>query len=127
MVFEDLRSREAEYARSFLSFVGVTPEFPIMGSEVFRLEASLPRSRLLAKALKAGARLVRTMGRPWIIQRIKESAIPSLVFRRVKPEERPVVSADDKEYLRSQFCDDTGRLSALLGRNLTLEWFGNVE
>jgi hypothetical protein len=125
LIFEDLRRDANAYGEAFLRFVGVDPRVPAFDTAKFQLEASAPRSRIVAKALKFGATLARRMGRPWWVQAVKESILPSLAYRRLGAEEKPTLSASDRSRLQDYFRPDVARLSQYIGRDLDGQWFGN--
>jgi hypothetical protein len=124
LIFEDLRQDAKSYGRAFLQFVGVDPQLPAFDTAKFQLEASVPRSRIVAKALKFGATLARQIGRPWWVQAVKESIVPALAYRRLSADEKPTISSEDRSRLHDYFRDDVVRLSEYLGRDLDAQWFG---
>jgi hypothetical protein len=124
LVFEDLRKDADAYGASFLAFVGVDPQVPAFDTAKFQLEASVPRSRTVAKMLKLGATLARRVGRPWWVQRVKESIVPALAYRRLSAQERPTIPAGERSRLQDYFRQDVGRLSKYMGRDLEAQWFG---
>jgi hypothetical protein len=125
LIFEDLRKDANAYGEAFLRFIGVDPKVPAFDSARFQLEASAPRSKLVAQVLKSGATLARRIGRPWWVQAVKESIVPALAYRRLTAEEKPTLSANDRTRLQDYFRQDVGRLSQYIGRDLDAQWFGN--
>jgi hypothetical protein len=127
LVFEDLKRSETSYAQSFLRFVGVTPTVPQVDSDTFKLEAAAPRVKLLATLLRAGAEAARVIGQPILVQKVKESLVPRLAYRRLRPDERPALTETERLRLESHFAADVKSLSSFIGRDLYAEWFGKAR
>ncbi|MBL9141617.1 MAG: sulfotransferase [Phycisphaerae bacterium] len=122
LVFDDfVKSPLAVYNR-LLGFIGVDEVASAELDDGDRLPASAPRSRLAARAVKAVANAVRKAGHPRLIQLMKDSPLPRMLYRPYGRNDRPTMSAETRAQLGAQFADDASRLGDMLGRDLRAEW-----
>lgn len=124
LVYEDLRADAVAYGASLLRFLGVDESVPDFDEDRFRLPASKPRSKVLARALKNGAVAARDVGLERLVQTVKDSAIQRVAYRPMATNEKPDIDPATREWLKDYFREDTDALSDWLGRDLTREWFG---
>lgn len=120
--FDDFRSDPLAQYNALLRFLGASPVDAIELSDADRLPASRPRSRLVARVVKRVASAVRASGHPAIIQRIKESALPRLLYRAYGRGDRPELTPQQRASLGRRFVEDARKLGDLMGRDLVAEW-----
>lgn len=122
MSFDDFRSDPLAQYNALLRFLGASPADSIALSDADRLPASRPRSRLAARIVKQIASAVRASGHPELIQRVKESALPRLLYRAYGRADRPELTMQQRAELGRRFVEDARRLGELMGRDLVAEW-----
>jgi hypothetical protein len=122
LCFEDFRSDPLVQFNALLRFLGASPVGSIALNDADRLPASRPRSRLVARVVKRVASAVRASGHPALIQRIKESALPRLLYRAYDREDRPELTQQQRMALGRRFVEDARKLGDLMGRDLVAEW-----
>lgn len=122
MSFDDFRSDPLAQYNALLRFLGASPADSIALSDADRLPASRPRSRLAARIVKRIASAVRASGHPELIQRVKESALPRLLYRAYGRADRPELTMQQRAELGRRFVEDARRLGELMGRDLVAEW-----
>lgn len=105
-----------------LRFIGVEPVSTVQLDESDRLPASAPRSRAAARAVKMVADAVRRAGHPRVIQWVKDSPIPRMLYRPYGRSERPQMDPATRRTLCERYVEDAAALSALTGRNLVADW-----
>jgi len=105
-----------------LTFIGVdrVAEAELAAEE--QLAAAAPRSRLLARAVKEAALLVRRAGHPRLIQAVKDSLPRRLLYRQYTREDRPVMRSETRAMLAAKFRKDAERVSDLLGEDACEVW-----
>lgn len=122
LFFDDLKSDPHGYANAVFRFLEVDP-IKYQGDPAKRvLSASTPRNRWMAKAVVSAAGLVRRLGRPDVVTRVKNSAIPKLIFRPFKSNEAPKLSTSTRQKYVSYFQEDLEELSEMTGRNVKRLW-----
>jgi hypothetical protein len=122
LLFQDFAARPLEVYNRLLAFIGADPVERADLREEDRLPASAPRSRTAARAVKMVADAVRRAGHPRVIQWVKDSPLPRLLYRPYARHERPRMRDDTRARLAGAYADDVARLGALLGRDLAAEW-----
>lgn len=121
LLFDDLRRQPEQFASDICAFLGIEPFFPDSASER-ALPASAPRSRMVARLVKKTALAVRRLGFPSLVNRVKEGALPTLLYRPLSKEEYPALLPETRERLNMYFREDVRVLSAIVGRDLVTEW-----
>lgn len=121
-LFEDFKEDPAATARAVYSFVGVDPGFQVSGVEKRELGAATARNSFLARMVKHTATAVRAVGLPEVIQRVKESPLPGLLYRPYTQAEYPRMNADTRARLVERFAPETRRVGELMGRSLEEVW-----
>lgn len=105
-----------------LSFIGVAAVEKAELGDGERLAAAAPRNRLLARAVKEAAALVRRAGHPRIIQAVKDSPLPRLLYRPYGQHERPSMRPETRAMLVARFREDAERVSDLVGEDVCAAW-----
>ncbi|MEZ6135909.1 MAG: sulfotransferase domain-containing protein [Pirellulaceae bacterium] len=121
-VFDDLVHDVEDYAHRLFSFLDIADlaDPDLLHTKV--LEASEARSRWLAKATVASAQVVRRLGFPDIVTRVKQGVLPKLIFKPLKKESKPKLVPAVERRLREYYLPDLERLSDWLQRDLVAAW-----
>lgn len=118
--FWELKDERA-FARRIFEFIGVDPDF--FPEEVDRaLGASRPRLRWLARVAKVGARAVRRLGFPRLVQAVKNSRPARLLWEPYPEEERPRPDPALRARLTDRVTDDVRRLTEITGIDFAGRW-----
>ncbi len=122
MLFDHFAADPLSAYNDLLRFLGLQEVTSIELSDRDRLSAGAPRSVIAARAVKAVARVLRNAGHPALIQRVKDSALPRLLYRRLRPEDRPEVQPQTRDRLKAAFREDAERISDLVGVDVCSLW-----
>lgn len=122
LVFDDFVASPLDAYNRLLAFIGVDAVESAELADADRLPASAPRSRVAARAVKAVADVVRKAGHPRLIQMVKDSALPRMLYRPYGGDDKPRMSDATRADLAAHFADDARRLSELLGRDMNAAW-----
>jgi hypothetical protein len=122
LVFDDFVADSLGVYNRLLRFVGVDEVSSADLDESDRLPASAPRNRAAARAVKAVADVVRRAGHPRVIQWVKDSPLPRLLYRPYARNERPTMQPETRARLAAQLAPDVEQLGRMLGRDLAREW-----
>ncbi|SEQ18603.1 sulfotransferase family protein [Neolewinella agarilytica] len=123
LLMEDLRVDNRQYADDLFSFLGVKGRLSdeILNEKV--LPASKARSPLVARMVKASAGLVRKLGHPELITKIKyNKRVTGALYGEYKEGEKPVLSPETRKELEEYFSLEVEQLSDWLGRDLKKVW-----
>lgn len=102
--FEKLNKNEAAFKEEFAERLGLEPDdFSIF--EARRFKSARPRSRTLARFVKRSATLARHLGFTQVIQRVKDSSIPKLLYveSRSTDSEDLFPAASTLEFMKEYF------------------------
>jgi len=123
LLFDDLKADPVALARRVLTFLGVDPDWatPERVSQP-RLPASKPRSKFLARTVKAAARSVRNWGFPEIVTSVKTSPAVRWLYRPYARQEYPQMAPEMRRQLNEYYRDDVRQLSQLVDRDLERLW-----
>lgn len=124
--FWELVEDERAFARRAFRFLGVDPEVWPEAGEERALGAARPRSRWAARAAKLGARAVRRIGLPQVVQAVKESRLVELLWEPYG-EERPEIDPGLRARLTGRLADDIRRLTELTGVDFAGRWLESAE
>ncbi len=105
-----------------LTFIDVEPVEEAELGDGEQLAAAKPRNRLLARAVKELASWVRHAGHPRIIQAVKNSPLPRLLYRPYAKAERPTMRPETRAMLAGRFREDAERVSELVGEDVLAIW-----
>ncbi len=122
LVFDDFVATPLPVYNRMLQFIGVDAVAQATLDDSDRLAASAPRSTIAARAVKFAANAVRRAGRPEVIQWVKDSPIPRLLYRTYSREERPTMDPATRQKLNAHFAPDVKKLGALMDRDLCALW-----
>ncbi|MFL6240310.1 MAG: sulfotransferase family protein [Actinomycetes bacterium] len=119
--FDDLAADPHSVAARVLTHLGLPDtEIPaVAGSQV--LAASAPRSRAVAAVMKSGAVMVRQLGAPGFVTRVKRGSLPRYLYRPLSA--RPTMSPETSARLRELYTDDVELLTTLTGRHWADLWW----
>jgi hypothetical protein len=121
-LFDELKTDQVDFIQSIYSFLNVNESYKPQVDYKSRLSAAKPRNRFLASLAKRGALLMRQIGHPQIISKIKYSGITKLLYKEYKEDEKPEINIEDRAFLKKQFAKDLEKLSELLNRDLKQIW-----
>lgn len=119
--FGKLVEDDRAFARRVFRFLGVDEDVWPKGAGERALPAARPRNRWLARVAKLGARAVRKLGVPHVVQAAKESRLVDLLW---KPwgEDRPTLDPELRDRLAHQMADDIQQLTELTGIDFAGRW-----
>lgn len=122
-LFEDLKSNQEKFIQSIYGFLDVDSNYQPFVDDEKRFSATKPRNKYLALLAKKGARLMRSFGHPEIVSKMKYSFLPKLLYKEYEKDEKPTISAEDREFLKDQFLSDTRKLGLKVSLNLEEIWY----
>lgn len=105
-----------------LSFIGVDRVASAELGSGKQLAAAAPRSRLLARVVKEAAAFVRRSGHPKLIQAVKDSPLPRMLYRPYDRGERPTMRPETRAMLAARFREDSERISELVHEDVCAAW-----
>jgi len=121
-LFDDLKADDEDFIQSIYRFLNVSETITPQIDSANRLSAAKPRSRWLALMVKKGAHLMRFVGHPELISKIKYSGITNFLYKEYEKDEKPKICNKDRAFLEDQFFDDIEKLSAVLNKNIESLW-----
>ncbi len=122
--FGELVEDDRAFARRVFRFIGADEDvWPEVAGER-ALGAARPRSRWLARATKLGARAVRRLGLPSVVQAVKESPLVDLLWEPWG-EDRPELDPGTRARLTDLLAGDVERLTGLTGIDFAGRWLGD--
>ena len=116
-IFDDLQYDPRQLAKELYRFIGVDDAFDYRKAEEKVLPASAARVQVFATIAKKGARLVRKLGYPGLVGRLKDSKLNALLYKPLE-RETDAISDSDQEWLRGYYENDVVALESLLGIRL---------
>lgn len=123
LLMEDLRMDNQQYADDLFTFLGLKARLAkgILDEKV--LPASKARSPLVARMVKVSAGLVRKLGHPELITKIKyNKRVTGALYGEYKDGEKPVLLPETRKKLEDYFSQEVDQLSEWLGRDLKEVW-----
>ena len=122
-LFDDLQSDPAAFANKMFSFLGVDElEIP----EALRgksLPASRPRSLVAARLSKQSALLIRALGLPRLVTKVKMlPLVQRALYKEYDAESRPRPDAQSVARLQAIFRDDIQQLDDWFDLGLLVRW-----
>lgn len=117
-LFDDLQANPGAMAQALYSFIGVDATFMHKDAHKKVLPASKARFQWLASGAKKAARVVRKLGFPGLVGRLKAAGMTGLLYEPLESEDF-VISAEDHRWLSDYFENDVRALEAALGTDLT--------
>lgn len=118
--YDDLKLDPEALLTRLLRFLGVGTDIHGDATEVVNAAAT-PRSRIAAATVRSSASVVRRLGMPEAVGRVKRSPLTQQVFYR-EASEQYRIPTDTAEALREFFASDVERLDALLSLDLRSRW-----
>jgi Sulfotransferase domain len=124
LIYDDLKADVVSYAESLWNFIGVEAleDQAVLHRRI--LGASEARSRIAARLFVGAGRLVRRVGFPELVTKVKGSAISKLLFRPLDKSKHQL-KAETEQQLTEYYRADVAHLSARLNRDLTSLWLEN--
>ncbi|HZO97822.1 MAG TPA: sulfotransferase [Gaiellaceae bacterium] len=116
-LYDELQQDPAAFARRVFEFLGVGFVDGLPYGER-ALGAARPRSRVIARGVKAAATVTRGAGFPTLVGRVKSSPVARLLYVQYPEAERPRLSPEDRAWLHAQLDPELPRLEEMLGRSL---------
>ena len=122
-IFDDLQSDPTMFAGAMFSFLGVDvldlPE-ELCGKS---LPASHPRSLMAAKFAKRSALLIRALGLPGIVSKIKGLPLmQQILYKQYDQGKKPTPDIQTITRLRLAFAGDVRQLDEYFGLGLAAKW-----
>lgn len=123
--YEHLRADPERFARCVLEFVGVDWH---AGLDVERNSrpAGVGRCALAARLARESAQVVRRLGAPGLVGRVKHSRVARLLYRAYDDGSRPRLSDTDRLHLERALAADVAALRELLPTDAPA-WIGRSE
>ena len=122
-LFDDLQADPAAFAESLFAFLGVSPLAIPEELRGRQLPAARPRSPAAAKAAKRMALLLRGLGFPRLVTRIKSlPLVQHALYREYTPDTRPVPDEATVRALKARLAPEVRRLDEWFGLDLTRRW-----
>lgn len=122
-LFDELKDNQEKFIQSIYGFLGVDSNYRPVVDDEKRLSAAKPRIKYLALIAKKGARLMRSLGYPEIVSKIKYSSLSQLLYKEYEKDDKPTMSDEDREFLKERFLSDTRKLGKKLNLNLEEIWY----
>lgn len=116
--FSDLKEDAVGFGREFLRLLDLPFRDDLPYDRRF-LAASRPRSHLLARAMKWGANVARSLGLAELVGRIKRSSAALTLYRPYERSERPTLDPEQRARVVEELGDDIEALGELLGADLS--------
>ena len=124
-IFDDLKKDSTTFLEKIYSFLSVDNSFRPVIENKHKLKAAKPRLVLLSRTVKKVALAVRAIGFPFILNLVKDSFLPKLIYKEY--DVVPEISNETKKMLKKYYMDDINKLSVLLNRKeLIEEWGGDT-
>lgn len=102
LFFEDLKADTRKFADDLLGFLDLKTGIELPPKE---RSAANARSHFLARLVKEGAHIFRKIRGETLVGLIKESTVCRLLYRQYEPEERPVMTLEERSVLHGLLCD----------------------
>ena len=124
-LFDRMKAHPQDFADELFSFLDVD-SITLVSSEGNQFSASKPRLRLIAKITKFVALMVRRLGHPVIVERVKRSLLVKWLYKKTSYDVEETCGDKLADYL-AYYSDDVSELSAILGIDLDYLWFGKYR
>ena len=113
--FQEIREKPEKVVEDLYRFLNVDPSFKPPASSEVVLPASYPRNRVLALVSKKLAQLIRDMGFPNLLGRIKHSPLVNrLLYKPYTKTSYPRLSPEDRWHLYGLLKEDIASLEKFL-------------
>lgn len=127
LIYDDMKSDIVAYAETLFGFLGVESSLDASVLERRVLGASEARNATVARVVVGAGRLIRGLGFPEWVTKLKNTSLARSLFRPIDPESRPVMSDATAARLRDYYRDDVTRLSDRLNRDLVSLWLDSAD
>jgi hypothetical protein len=121
-LFDELQANPGDLTRALYAFIGVDDTFLHKDADKKVLPASKARFPFLARGVKKGARVVRKLGFPGLVGRVKGGRLSSWLYEPLENNDIRITE-DDRSWLYDYFRDDVRALEETLGADLNA-WLG---
>ena len=122
-VFDELQRSPARFAAEMFEFLGVSPLALPENLQGKSLAAAKPRSTVAAKTAKQAALLLRALGFPRLVTRIKTMpVIQKALYKEYDETSKPVPREQTVRELKVRFAPEVQRLDDWFGLNLMRRW-----
>lgn len=125
LMFDQLQSAPKDYADQVTTFLNVDLLSPLVTGEV--RAAAKPRSYVVAKFFKFGALLVRNLGFPTIVGKLKHGVLAKVLYSEYRSTDKPKLSSSDRARLNQMFKDDVSDLGKLLDMDFIGLWLTRAD
>jgi hypothetical protein len=116
-LFDELNADPVEMAKDLYAFVGVDAAFVHKDANKKVLPASQARFQWLATSAKKGARVVRKLGYPGLVGRLKAAKVTRLLYKPINNDQQ-TISGEDRRWLFDYFESDVRAVEETLGVDL---------
>ncbi|MDX1490608.1 MAG: sulfotransferase domain-containing protein [Pseudohongiellaceae bacterium] len=124
-VFENIKSEPQGLMNRLTMFLGIE-NIEIVQAQAEQFSASKPRSAILARIVKRGALLVRALGLPVLVEKVKRSRASKVLY--VKSSYDVVnVCGDNLQTYVDYFREDVHNMSSILEVDLEKLWFDKYK
>ena len=110
--FSNLLSSPKAFAQDVYRFLSLIDQ-EVLDLDIKRMPASRPRSYLLAKIAKKGANLIRDLGYPQMVGKVKYCKLAGLLYEPYAKDKKPWLSNDDILWLTDIFREDVYKVGKL--------------
>ena len=117
-LFGELQENPGDLAQTLYAFIGVDDSFDHKDAGKKVLPASQARFQWLASVAKKSARVVRKLGYPGLVGRLKGGWLSKVLYAPIEDIE-VAISDEDRSWLREYFRDDVRTLEKTLGADLS--------
>lgn len=116
-LFDELQANPRALARSLYAFLDLDGSFVYRDADKKVLPASTARFQWLASGAKRSARVVRKLGYPGLVGRLKNAWVTRMLYKPTD-DDASQMSDEDRSWLRDYFSEDVRALEELLRVNL---------
>lgn len=117
-LFDDLEHNPAGLARRVYAYLGLAFN-PHTDYSSRVLAAARPRNRVVARAIRAAATVMRALGQPTLVGRVKTSRLARILYATYDPAARPRLTDEERAWLHGLLDHDLPALEAMLDRDLS--------
>ena len=120
--FDDLKRNPERVSERILCFLGLDASEAAFDVRERVLPASKARNRTVARLVKRSAGLVRKLGYPELVTRVKSSPVVKMLYKPIPRRRYPPIDPAYRRELCEYFMPSVERLSSLVGIDFTGVW-----
>ena len=124
LIYQDLKDDPLQFSATIFSFLAVESLSNLPSQNEKILVASKARNKYISLATKKSAEIIRELGYPEIIESVKGSIIPKLLYKPLDKRKKTTEKILDstRSYLSDFYRKDIEQLSDLINRDLIKLW-----